>query len=534
MVNALSQMHKMNKGLLDTILGTNYTEDSHKTHATRFLSTQNLYSAYTILTPPNLPFLNSSQQIAVKAALHNQLTLIQGPPGTGKTVTCAAVVYNLVKQFKGKVLVVSNSNTAIDHLAVKIHHSALKVIRIVSKRRENCSDELEFLSLHMQAKILLKEEKKRGKTKRSTKNTAELSEDSNTENQYSVKDTFNANKDRKKSKTAHLESNSDDDALKYKMMRKILDNADVICCTCVTSGQKILKKYDIPYVLIDEAVQCTEPLSIIPLAYGCRKLILVGDHKQLGPIILDKKAAKAGLKETLFERLIKLGNLPFLLNMQYRMHPKLAEWPSNTFYEGSLKNGISESKRLNRTVLPFPTFFYVCYGLEELSASGTSYLNQTEALVTEEIIKSLVKSGISEKQIGVITPYEGQRVFILNRLTKTSLKLENLEIKNVDAYQGREKDYIIISLVRSNQKQGIGFLNDERRLNVTLTRAKYGCCIIGNPNTLYKNKMWANFINFYQDRDMIYKGSVECLEKAIVVKKSPMVDLRALFDKIQL
>jgi regulator of nonsense transcripts 1 len=115
---------------------------------------------------------------------------------------------------------------------------------------------------------------------------------------------------------------------------------------------------------------------------------------------------------------------------------------------------------------------------------------RTEASNVEKIVTKFFKSGVVPGQIGVVTPYEGQRSYIVNYMQYNgSLKKDlykEIEVASVDAFQGREKDYIILSCVRSNEHQGIGFLNDPRRLNVALTRAKYGVVILGNPKVLSK------------------------------------------------
>lgn len=403
-----------------------------------------------ILQPSGICKLNESQELAVKAALTRTLTLIQGPPGTGKTMVSAAIVYNLVKRFNKKVLVVAPSNTAVDQLAMRINSTGLKVLRIMSRRREENASDIDFLCLH-----------------------------------------------------SLLREFEDKDCAKSELIRQ----ADVVCCTCVTAGQKMFNKYSFPFVLIDEAVQSTEPLSLIPCVYGATKLILVGDHKQLGPTILNKEVVKYGFKQSLFERLLKIGVMPYLLSIQYRMHPDLCAFPSEYFYNGLLRSGTSTSK-----VLDFPNnFFYVCNGKEEISQSGTSFVNKSEAVLVESIIRFLFKNGVSEQQIGVITPYEGQRSYILSRIFGN--EAGNLEISNVDGFQGREKDFIIVSLVRSNTFQGIGFVADKRRMNVTLTRAKHGLIIIGDSFTLSKSDIWASLLKWYDERGNIYEGPLNALKR---------------------
>lgn len=141
-------------------------------------------------------------------------------------------------------------------------------------------------------------------------------------------------------------------------------------------------------------------------------------------------------------------------------------------------------------------FFYVSMGLEEFAASGTSYLNRTEASHVERLVTTWLKAGAVPEQIGVITPYEGQRAYIVSQMVRSgSLRpklYEEIEVASVDSFQGREKDFIILSCVRSNDHQGIGFLNDPRRLNVALTRAKYGVVILGNPKVV----LHFNFLSY--------------------------------------
>ncbi|OXG73919.1 ATP-dependent helicase [Cryptococcus neoformans MW-RSA36] len=418
---------------------------------------------------PNLPELNHSQMSAVKAVLQKPLSLIQGPPGTGKTVTSASIVYHLAKMNPGQVLVCAPSNVAVDHLCEKIHQTGLKVVRLAAKSREALDSSVDFLSLHSQV--------------------------ANADTHHELQKLIQLRNDQ-----GEL---SQSDERKYKTLVKacekdILNAADVICTTCVGAGDPRLAKFKFRTVLIDEATQSAEPECMIPLVMGCKQAVLVGDHQQLGPVIMNKKAARAGLSQSLFERLVILGNHPIRLQVQYRMHPCLSEFSSNLFYEGTLQNGVTAPERLRKNVdFPWPVadtpmFFHQNLGTEEISSSGTSFLNRTEASNVEKMVTKFFKSGVLPNQIGVITPYEGQRSYIASYMQlHGSLKKDlykEVEVASVDAFQGREKDYIILSCVRSNEHQGIGFLNDPRRLNVALTRAKYGVVILGNPKVLSKVK----------------------------------------------
>ncbi|KAI0062350.1 P-loop containing nucleoside triphosphate hydrolase protein [Artomyces pyxidatus] len=443
---------------------------------------------------PGLPELNHSQMYAVKSVLQKPISLIQGPPGTGKTVTSASIVYHLAKMNPGQVLVCAPSNVAVDQLTEKIHATGLKVVRLTAKSREALDSSVSFLTLHQQV----------------ANNTTHV------ELQKLIQ---------LKNEQGELSSN---DERKYKSLirqceKEILTAADVICCTCVGAGDPRLSKLKFRTVLIDEATQAAEP--------GCKQVVLVGDHQQLGPVIMNKKAARAGLTQSLFERLVVLSNRPIRLQVQYRMHPCLSEFPSNMFYEGTLQNGVTAPERLRKNVdFPWPVpdtpmFFYQNLGQEEISSSGTSFLNRTEASNVEKIVTKFFKSGVVPGQIGVVTPYEGQRSYIVNYMQYNgSLKKDlykEIEVASVDAFQGREKDYIILSCVRSNEHQGIGFLNDPRRLNVALTRAKYGVVILGNPKVLSKHPLWHYLLTHYKEKGCLVEGPLNNLQPSMIQFSKP-------------
>ena len=265
-------------------------------------------------------------------------------------------------------------------------------------------------------------------------------------------------------------------------------------------------------ILIDECVQATEPECLVPLIKGPSKLILVGDPCQLNPLVLCKEAATRGLSQSLFERLVKLGARPCRLKVQYRMHPVLSKFSSNCFYEGALQNGVDASDRKLRADFPWPQpdkpmMFYAASGQEEIAGSGTSFLNRIEAANVEKIVTKFLKSGVKPEQIGVVTPYEGQRSFLVQYMkyqgSLHAKMYENIEVANVDAFQGREKDVIIISCVRSNEYQGIGFLADPRRLNVALTRARFALILVGNPKVLSQQDIWKRLIHHFRENQCL-------------------------------
>jgi len=440
---------------------------------------------------PHFTKLNASQSNAVKSVLQKPLSLIQGPPGTGKTVTSASIVYHLSKIHKDRILVCAPSNVAVDHLAAKLRNLGLKVVRLTAKSREDVESSVSTLALH---NIVARSAQ--GELKKLLKLKDEVGELSASDTRRFVK-------------------------LVRKTESEILSKADVVCCTCVGAGDKRLDT-KFRTVLIDESTQASEPECLIPIVKGAKQVILVGDHQQLGPVILERKAADAGLKQSLFERLISLGHVPIRLEVQYRMNPNLSEFPSNMFYEGSLQNGVTvEERTVSNSTFPWPIrsvpmMFWANYGREEISANGTSYLNRIEAMNCERIITRLFRDGVKPEQIGIITPYEGQRAYILQYMQMNGALDKELyiqvEVASVDAFQGREKDYIILSCVRANEQQAIGFLRDPRRLNVGLTRAKYGLVILGNPRSLSKNLLWNHLLIHFREKGCLVEGTLDNLQ----------------------
>ena len=144
------------------------------------------------------------------------------------------------------------------------------------------------------------------------------------------------------------------------------------------------------------------------------------------------------------------------------------------------------------------------------------FIHSTEAVFVEKVVTTFLKAGVGPSQIGVITPYEGQRAYLVGYMqfsgTLRSSVYSELEVASVDAFQGREKDYIVVTCVRSNEHQGIGFLNDPRRLNVALTRAKYGVIIVGNPKVLAKQPLWNNLLVHYKERGCLVEGPLANLK----------------------
>ncbi|KAG2435081.1 hypothetical protein HXX76_007168 [Chlamydomonas incerta] len=460
---------------------------------------------------PSLPELNHSQLHAVKSVLQQPLSLIQGPPGTGKTVTSAAIVYHLAHSGTGQVLVAAPSNVAVDQLAHKMDQTGLKVVRLCAKTREAVASPVEHLTLHYQVTHMAVPEGERLRKLLALRG---------------AQGGLNAS-DEKELKS-----------LRRRLEMEVLENADVVCTTCVGAGDPRLSHFRFQHVLIDESTQAAEPECLIPMVLGAKQVILVGDHCQLGPVIMCKKAAEAGLCQSLFERLRLLGVKPIRLQVQYRMHPCLSEFPSNTFYEGTLQNGTGMGeRRLAGVDFPWPNpdkpmMFWVQLGAEEISASGTSYLNRTEAAAVEKVVTRFLQNGMGPGQIGVITPYEGQRAHVVSVMVRNGTARQDLykeiEVSSVDAFQGREKDIIVLSCVRSNEHSSIGFLSDPRRLNVALTRARFGLVVLGNPRVLSRQPLWNSLLQYFKEHGCLVEGPLTNLKASMVQLHKP----KRVFDRM--
>ena len=293
--------------------------------------------------------------------------------------------------------------------------------------------------------------------------------------------------------------------IERQMRDDILDRAQVLCCTCIGVGHQLLDGRKFTRVLLDEATQATEPSSLVPLVRGARQIVLVGDHRQLPPTVISRRAENGGLRRSLFERLVAMGIEPMLLDTQYRMHPAISDFPNRIFYEGRLVDGIRVADRPNPAGLLWndwevPMAFLPVNGDELLSPDGASKENPAEVGWVAKILENLLQAGdLEETDIGIITPYAGQVRAIRDALPERN---DSVEVHTVDGYQGREKEVIIFSCVRSNSDGIVGFLSDARRLNVALTRAKRGLIVIGDPDTLRNDETWASWLDYIRSRNL--------------------------------
>ena len=440
---------------------------------------------------PELDGLNTSQRLAVLKAAQQRITLIQGPPGTGKTTTAVAAVRHLLSKGDGPVLVTAESNVGVDNLLEGLIGNGVPALRLGQPVKVRAALREATLDARMIQHPLYPdlEEERRALDRLSRKAQG-----------LKGKEKGLAFKDRS-ILLKHVKG------LERKITEEIIERAPVICATCIGSGHDRLDGIKFPVVVLDEATQATEPSSLVPITKGAERLILVGDHAQLPPTVISQQAEREGLAISLFERCASLGFEPELLDTQYRMHPIISEFPSARFYDHRLVDGITSSDRPAPAGVLWPNWdrpvaFVPVHGRENVDGDSGSRSNMDEASLLARLLQEIIETGeLKPVDIGVITPYIAQ-VRLLRDLSKEEWLENGLEIRSVDGYQGREKELILFSAVRSNDRGEIGFLADKRRLNVAITRPRRGLIVVGDPRCLGHDPNWSSWLDWIHDHGL--------------------------------
>lgn len=587
--------------------------------------------------------LNPSQVQALGLSITQPLSLIQGPPGTGKTRTACAILSIIVDlkaqrmaiggdksrgQKLMKVLACAHSNIATDNILDGLINLGVNVVRV--GRPANVRSVLWNYTLD----ALLQKEPYWIEAR---KNLDEAVEDYLIAKEAGGSDLFSAQRQLGDARKQY-------DEVESKCTTKILNGVDVVVSTCIGAGSETIRSFvasegiHFNTVLIDEAAQCTEPALLPALCHGCERLILIGDQNQLPPVVSSPVALDNGLGVSLFSRLVAGGLRPSLLNEQYRMHPKIASFPSNRFYGSRLLSKVSADMRPtpegflwpNKNVpiafidtspfndeqfqdfidAPSGMSVPVSGGFESVSnTSQVSYYNNMEIEVLMKVLRNMT-SRVPFGGIGVISPYNAQVRALADRfrqegwieasnvvedkeipegdmtaverkklkkkpkssriekgettdsnfealsidmnaqIRETSTEIlgskenvsftppstsgslytvsgeeeeeeesksvvanitDQIEVRSVDGFQGREKELIIFSAVRSNRQGRVGFLKDWRRLNVAITRARSGLIVIGDSTTLRHDRHWSAFIDWCK-QEGVFIGSKEIAE----------------------
>ncbi|KAL6785032.1 hypothetical protein ACKKBG_A02145 [Auxenochlorella protothecoides x Auxenochlorella symbiontica] len=460
--------------------------------------------------------LDETQREAVCAALScPDLALIHGPPGTGKTT---AVVEAIVQEVGrgSRVLACAASNIAVDNLAERLAAAGVPVVRVGHPARllpqvldvsleakvlrsdnsalaKDCRKEMKALN----AQLLKLQGRREGAARRGVRSELRLL----------------AKEERKRQERAVAE---------------VLAATRVVCCTLAGVDARQLRDLpDFDLVVVDEAAQALEPACWSALLRGKRGL-LAGDHLQLPPTVVSEAAAAAGLAATLFERLQGMapkGPRSVMLTQQYRMHTDIMDWCSVALYGGRL---VAAPAVAAHTLADLPGVHgddsALCAALlfidtagcdcpEAVEREGGSTYNPREAAAAMAHVARLLAAGVRPEDVGVITPYAAQ-VARLRELRPPELAAR-LEISTVDGFQGREKEAVVISCVRSSGGEaggaGVGFLADARRMNVAVTRARRHCALVGDGDTLAGDAFLAGLVDHASARGE-YESAADLLE----------------------
>ncbi|KAK3600371.1 hypothetical protein CHS0354_015987 [Potamilus streckersoni] len=492
-----------------------------------------------------LPKNNKKQTEAITKALKSRFSLIQGPPGTGKSYTGIKLLYlfnkiNKLWEKEGnprkQVLFCGPSNKSVDQIArwmidrleehcpniVRMYGRSIEAVdfpipgkTFLSKRSmrdSKAAEDLTDISLHH----LIRKKRK------------PYAEEINAfEKRFKLPDYIPDHKEVQK--YIHL--------LRVATVEELRKHDVILCTTAVASNAKLLEGTDIYQIIIDEAAMCTEPQCLVPIiANKVEQVVLIGDHKQLQPIIMCKEAAELGLEKSLFERYSlsqyrDRNNIQYtLLEIQYRMHPQICYFPSKEFYDNKLitaqvKNWREGYWRESYNGQPdqwisrplkmwphenFPHVFCHIVGQEEVLTVSTEEGNEYSRSNMEEVkqvVKVFSHMVISEK-------VKSNRISVISQYSAQCHKLrEELSLQGMES---GEWDYVIFSTVRSLPefmieknptlgwcKHNLGFISDHHQINVALTRAKKGIVIVGNRNLLQCDEVCKRLINLYKQRGCV-------------------------------
>ncbi len=463
--------------------------------------------------------LNGSQKNAVLNILRAQdIAIIHGPPGTGKTTTLVAAIVETLKNER-QIMVCAPSNTAVDWLTEKLNAQNVKVTRLGHPAR--VSDTLEHLTLD--GKI------EKHPDYKYYKNMLKQSEQMR---KKALKFKRNFGKQERNERTHMLRDAKrlKQDALKLEeyISKHVLENSQVLACTLAGSANYMLNHRTFSTLFIDEAAQALEGATWIPILKANR-VVMAGDHQQLPPTIKSLEAAKSGLENTLFEKIIKKHpKTATMLSVQYRMNEQIMEFSNQKFYKGNLRAfEANKNHVLYQSLAPVEFVDTAGCGFSEMQNEETlSRYNPEEAQLVvshlerlfEEILLKIEnkeienpKEFIDNFSVGVLSTYKAQ-VYLLRDLIRKNDLLTNysnqITIHTVDGFQGQEREVMYISLVRSNEKGEIGFLKDLRRFNVAITRAKKRLVVFGDSATLGSDDFYKDFLD-YAETIEAYKSAWE-------------------------
>lgn len=441
--------------------------------------------------PQRFPWLNRTQEEAVNKVLHaKDVAIVHGPPGTGKTTTLVEAIYETLHR-ENQVLVCAQSNMAVDWISEKLVDRGVNVLRIgnpsrvndkmlsftYERRFESHPDYPQLWSIRRAIRDLY--------TKLRRANDRE-----------NIRTKINSLKDRASE-------------IEIRINTALFSESRVIACTLAGSANRLLIGQKFGTLFIDEAAQALEAACWIAIRKADR-VVFAGDHCQLPPTVKCIEAVRGGLGHTLMQCIVKQKpETVSLLKVQYRMNDEIMRFSSEWFYGGMLQ---SAPEVKYRGILDFdtPIEWVNTEGMdcnEEFVGESYGRINKPEAELSISQLKSYITRIGKERfldehiDVGVISPYKAQ-VQYLRQLIKRDTFFKPfrplITVNTVDGFQGQECDVILISLVRANEDGQIGFLNDLRRMNVAITRARMKLIILGDASTLTRHAFYRKLYTYIE------------------------------------
>ncbi|XP_049547095.1 uncharacterized protein LOC125958039 isoform X2 [Anopheles darlingi] len=489
-----------------------------------FLERPKLRNNIIARTPPQT--LNEQQMQIMLSILdecsrmnRSNISLIQGPPGTGKSrliIQLAVELWQLdpyadttsdsTMETK-KVLICAQSNTAVDVIASKLYklqqamasEKQFKVVRIGSPERIDTACRDIYIDVLL-CQYILDYCSRETEANRELADMQQLKKTLNLESRFKdvpVKEV--------RRRVANLKFNEKN--LVLKIRARILKEADIVCTTLGSCGSLFAIAPDIHFhfCIIDEATQCNEVSSLLPLQYGMSKLILVGDIKQLPATALARESTDAGLRQSLFARIYRCYSVSGIrevgvkeLITQYRMHPDICKWPNEYFYNGTLiSDPLTTAMYRNLPLIPY-LVVSLDYDQNQTQVQHHVY-NRDEMMVVVQLLRKVRRVCPKGTSIAIITPYQRQKYEIDKELVRRGLP--QIKVHSIDSVQGKEYDVVIVSLARSH---GTGFLNTAERINVALTRARQCMVLCGNFASLKHTPVWSSLLDDAENRQLLH------------------------------
>jgi superfamily I DNA and/or RNA helicase len=433
--------------------------------------------------------LNAEQRAAFDLAERAEdLALVHGPPGTGKTTVLVEIVRAAAARGE-RVIASAPSNLAVDNLVERLVAAGLDCVRIGHPARVLPS----VLAHTLDARAEAREEARIAAGL--VEEALALRRDATKRRGRRGPGRFSESRGKERDARALL---AEARALEDRAEAAVIERAQVVLATLTGLDAGVLAGRRFDLAAVDEATQATEPATYLALLRA-ERAVLAGDHLQLPPTILSATAQAGGLGLSLFERMLaRHGDAAKVtLAEQHRMNARIMRFPSDALYGGLLR---AHPDVATHALDGEPLLFVDTAGAghDESTPEGSdSRQNEQEAVLAAREVERILALGVSPGDVAVISPYDAQ-VQRLRQLLSSHLD-GGLEVDTVDGFQGREKEAVVVSLVRSNDAGEVGFLGDVRRMNVAITRARKKLVVVGDSATVARHPFYAAFQRYAEE-----------------------------------